>query len=120
MNLSGFTGPDCEENSDDCAGHQCQNGGTCQDGLGTYSCLCPEAWTGESCKPSPEHLRPRWSAPGLPSLQGSQLQLLSPSHPTLQVGIALKMWMNVRLLVPLAAEMVVRAKTRLAASTACV
>lgn len=37
-----------------------------------------------------------------------------------QVGIALKMWTNVRLLVPHAAEMVVRARTRLAASTACV
>ena len=52
MTLSGFTGPSCEVNPDDCVGHQCQNGGTCQDGLGTYTCLCPEAWTGESFQPS--------------------------------------------------------------------
>ncbi|KAI4560748.1 hypothetical protein MJG53_017377 [Ovis ammon polii x Ovis aries] len=49
MTLSGFTGPSCEVNPDDCVGHQCQNGGTCQDGLGTYTCLCPEAWTGWDC-----------------------------------------------------------------------
>lgn len=53
MTLSGFRGPSCEVNPDDCAGHQCQNGGTCLDGLSTYTCLCPEAWTGESFKPSP-------------------------------------------------------------------
>lgn len=32
-------------------------------------------------KPSPWHLWPRGSAPGLPSSQGSQVQPLSPSHP---------------------------------------
>lgn len=78
--LSGFTGPSCEVNSDDCVRHQCQNGGTCQDGLGTYTCLCPEAWTGESSKPGCWHWRPRWSAPVLQSSQGPQLQRLSPSH----------------------------------------
>lgn len=52
MTLSGFTGLDCEVNPDDCVEHHCQNGGTCQDGLGTYTCLCPETWTGELFKPS--------------------------------------------------------------------
>lgn len=66
MTPSGLTGLGCEVNPDDCAGHECQNGGTCQDGLSTYTCRCPEAWTGESCKPGPWHLRPRWSAPASP------------------------------------------------------
>lgn len=81
MTLSGFTGPGCEVNTDDCAKHQCQNGGTCQDGLGTYTCLCPEAWTGESFKPRSWHQWPGWSPPGLPSSRRPQLQPLSPSHP---------------------------------------
>lgn len=47
MTLTGFTGLDCEMNPDDCVRHQCQNGATCLDGLGTYTCLCPKTWKGE-------------------------------------------------------------------------
>lgn len=80
MIFSGFTGPGCEVNSDDCVGHQCQNGGTCQDGLVSYTCLCPEAWTGKSPKPRSWHQWPRSSAPGLPSSQGPHLYPWSPFH----------------------------------------
>lgn len=52
MILSGFTGLDCEMNTDDCVRHQCQNGATCLDGLGTYTCLCPKTWKGESSRAS--------------------------------------------------------------------
>ncbi|KAI5932322.1 Neurogenic locus notchprotein 4 [Manis javanica] len=45
----GFTGLDCEMNPEQLCGHQCQNGATCQDELDTYTCLCPEAWTGLLC-----------------------------------------------------------------------
>ncbi|OBS60147.1 hypothetical protein A6R68_08774 [Neotoma lepida] len=45
--LSGYTGLNCEMNPDDCVRHQCQNGATCLDGLGTYTCLCPKTWKGE-------------------------------------------------------------------------
>lgn len=50
MILTGFTGLDCEMNPDDCVRNQCQNGATCRDGLGTYTCLCPKTWKGELFK----------------------------------------------------------------------
>lgn len=50
--LAGFTGLNCEMNPDDCVRHQCQNGATCLDGLGTYTCLCPKAWKGRLFKAS--------------------------------------------------------------------
>ena len=46
----------------------------------------------------------------------SACPLLTP----LQAGIALKMWMNVRFRVPLAAEMGAPARTQLVTSTVCV
>lgn len=44
--LSGFTGKNCDNNIDDCPGHQCQNGGTCVDGVNTYNCQCNPEFTG--------------------------------------------------------------------------
>ncbi|XP_066271846.1 fibropellin-1-like [Branchiostoma lanceolatum] len=35
---------------DDCLSNPCQNGGTCQDGLGQYSCACPSGWHGTQCE----------------------------------------------------------------------
>uniref|UniRef100_A0A3B3ZAP4 Uncharacterized protein n=1 Tax=Periophthalmus magnuspinnatus TaxID=409849 RepID=A0A3B3ZAP4_9GOBI len=40
-----FNGTNCENNIDDCPGHQCANGGTCMDGVNTYNCQCPPEWT---------------------------------------------------------------------------
>ncbi|ERL92058.1 hypothetical protein D910_09380 [Dendroctonus ponderosae] len=49
--LSGcFRGPNCEENIDDCPGHQCQNGATCIDGVDSYTCQCPSTYTGRYCE----------------------------------------------------------------------
>lgn len=48
--LSGFRGQDCEENIDDCPGHQCQNGATCIDGVNSYTCGCPSTYTGRFCE----------------------------------------------------------------------
>lgn len=84
MILTGFTGLDCEINPDDCVRHQCQNGATCLDGLGTYSCLCPKTWKGEWFRAS-LHSSSACSRP--PSQEGSQCPLSVP----LQAGTALKM-----------------------------
>ena len=34
---------------DDCIGHQCVNGGTCADGDFSYSCDCPDNYSGDFC-----------------------------------------------------------------------
>lgn len=46
---SGFRGANCDENIDDCPGHQCQNGATCIDGINSYTCQCPSTYTGHYC-----------------------------------------------------------------------
>ncbi|XP_051551559.1 protein crumbs homolog 1-like, partial [Myxocyprinus asiaticus] len=46
---SGYTGTNCEEKVDVCAGHKCANGGTCLHGINSYSCLCPDKFTGPHC-----------------------------------------------------------------------
>uniref|UniRef100_A0A8C8RME7 Uncharacterized protein n=1 Tax=Pelusios castaneus TaxID=367368 RepID=A0A8C8RME7_9SAUR len=38
----GYIGKTCAINVDDCVRHQCLNGGTCVDGVYSYSCRCPE------------------------------------------------------------------------------
>ncbi|XP_052447041.1 protein crumbs homolog 1-like isoform X1 [Carassius gibelio] len=46
---SGYTGTNCEVKEDVCASHKCANGGTCLRGLNSYSCLCPDRFTGPYC-----------------------------------------------------------------------
>ncbi len=41
---------DGEINVDDCAPNPCQNGGTCTDGVNSYTCACPAGWTGTNCE----------------------------------------------------------------------
>lgn len=42
----GFHGTFCEVNVEDCQDHGCENGATCVDGVGNYTCLCPPNYTG--------------------------------------------------------------------------
>uniref|UniRef100_A0A672FWX7 Slit homolog 1 protein n=1 Tax=Salarias fasciatus TaxID=181472 RepID=A0A672FWX7_SALFA len=46
----GFHGTFCEVNVDDCEDHGCENGATCVDGAGNYTCLCPPDYTGLLCE----------------------------------------------------------------------
>lgn len=47
---AGFKGVNCETNIEDCLGNLCQNGGTCIDGINSYTCQCPPTFTGEFCE----------------------------------------------------------------------
>lgn len=47
---SGFEGPTCGVNTDDCVKHACVNGGVCVDGVGNYTCQCPLQYTGKHCR----------------------------------------------------------------------
>jgi len=35
---------------DDCVNHTCNNGGSCEDGVNSYSCSCPGGYTGYYCE----------------------------------------------------------------------
>ncbi|XP_022085321.1 protein crumbs-like isoform X2 [Acanthaster planci] len=46
----GFSGDDCGINIDECAVHQCLNGGRCIDGIDGYTCNCTgTGYTGDRC-----------------------------------------------------------------------
>ena len=44
--VNGWSGPDCSENIDDCAGAACFNGATCHDRVGSFYCQCAPGKTG--------------------------------------------------------------------------
>ena len=35
---------------DDCVNHACENGGSCVDGVNSYSCNCLVGYTGDRCE----------------------------------------------------------------------
>ena len=35
---------------DNCNPNPCDNGGTCTDGVASYTCECAEGWTGDNCR----------------------------------------------------------------------
>lgn len=46
---SGFEGPLCERNVDDCSPDPCHHG-TCLDGIASFSCACAPGFTGYRCE----------------------------------------------------------------------
>eukprot|EP01052_Picozoa_sp_SAG31_P001136 SAG31_NODE_37_length_31616_cov_38.688359_10_plen_1872_part_00 len=54
--MTGFEGPVCAIDINECESAPCQNGGTCLDSssgnstaFGAYDCICVEGWDGENC-----------------------------------------------------------------------
>ncbi|XP_072227644.1 protein crumbs homolog 2a [Leuresthes tenuis] len=46
----GYGGTMCDEDFDDCEHHACEHGGTCQDGINMYTCVCPKDYSGPRCQ----------------------------------------------------------------------
>uniref|UniRef100_A0A182SQX8 EGF-like domain-containing protein n=1 Tax=Anopheles maculatus TaxID=74869 RepID=A0A182SQX8_9DIPT len=46
---TGFTGPFCQHNVNECTSNPCANNGICIDGEGDFSCECQPGWTGKTC-----------------------------------------------------------------------
>ena len=40
----------CFVDTDECSSDPCMNGGTCTDGVNSYSCACVAGYTGEDCE----------------------------------------------------------------------
>ncbi|NXX40447.1 FBLN7 protein, partial [Tricholaema leucomelas] len=61
------TQPSCRS-IDDCSSNPCANSGTCVDGDQSYTCLCPQGWSGPSCQ-SPDYACrcPDWVTPNTTS-----------------------------------------------------
>ncbi|XP_041824165.1 cubilin [Melanotaenia boesemani] len=47
---SGWQGPICDQNINECSSNPCQNGGTCVDGVNGFTCTCTSQWTGPLCQ----------------------------------------------------------------------
>lgn len=47
--MSLFLGAMCNINIDECAINPCHNGGTCVDGINSFTCLCPEGYNDATC-----------------------------------------------------------------------
>lgn len=47
---SGFSGPTCATNVDDCAPNPCLHGGTCFDEVDHFTCSCIPEWNGPTCE----------------------------------------------------------------------
>ena len=48
--LSGFSGPICEINIDECEPNPCTNDGSCQDQINGYFCQCKAGFRGVNCE----------------------------------------------------------------------
>ena len=46
----GFTGDTCETNVDDCDPNPCMNGGSCEDGIESFTCTCAAGFMGDTCE----------------------------------------------------------------------
>ena len=50
----GFSGPSCAVDVDECEPDPCQNGGTCTDGIASFTCTCAPGFSGPTCETSDE------------------------------------------------------------------
>eukprot|EP00057_Strongylocentrotus_purpuratus_P031399 XP_784490.3 PREDICTED: fibropellin-1 [Strongylocentrotus purpuratus] len=48
--VTGFTGTMCEININDCSPNPCTNGGSCTDGVDSFTCTCVAGFTGNMCE----------------------------------------------------------------------
>jgi len=48
--LNGFTGTYCDININDCTSSPCQHGGSCVDGVTSYTCSCVPGYNGTHCE----------------------------------------------------------------------
>ncbi|XP_023932358.1 fibropellin-1-like [Lingula anatina] len=48
--LSGYSGPNCQVDIDQCRSAPCLNGGTCSSAPNTYTCSCAVGWKGPNCQ----------------------------------------------------------------------
>ena len=48
--ISGYEGTLCNSNIDECSPDPCQNGGTCIDGMNSYTCVCMDGYNGTNCE----------------------------------------------------------------------
>ena len=46
----GYEGQVCEYDIDECVPSPCLNGGSCDDGINSYSCICEKGYTGDNCE----------------------------------------------------------------------
>lgn len=46
----GFTGKNCEIESNECESNPCQNGGRCKDLVNGFTCLCSQGFSGIFCE----------------------------------------------------------------------
>ena len=46
---AGWEGGGCATDTNDCAPNPCKNGGTCTDGLDSFTCTCSPGWSGTLC-----------------------------------------------------------------------
>lgn len=47
---SGFGGPECNFEYNECESNPCSNGGTCLDRVGEFQCICPVGYAGSRCE----------------------------------------------------------------------
>ncbi|TWW53573.1 Delta-like protein 4, partial [Takifugu flavidus] len=46
----GFTGQNCEVETNECDSNPCKNGGSCKDQVNNYFCACPQGFYGKNCE----------------------------------------------------------------------